>query len=136
MAVTLKTSEEIEKMRIAGRLAGEVLQMIKPHVKVGVTTDELDIRTNAAKVDIEADKIKIRIIIVNDSGTTIFKSSGITASGSKTLASPIGNVNGAFPGFKKTRDVEPIKYAIHPINKAKNVDATIPIFIDLLSLIA
>lgn len=42
MAVTIKTSEEIEKMRIAGRLAGEVLQMIKPHVKVGVTTDELD----------------------------------------------------------------------------------------------
>jgi len=42
MAVTIKTSDEIEKMRIAGRLAGEVLQMIRPHVQVGITTDELD----------------------------------------------------------------------------------------------
>jgi methionyl aminopeptidase len=29
-------------MRVAGRLAGEVLQMIRPHVQAGVTTDELD----------------------------------------------------------------------------------------------
>ena len=29
-------------MRIAGQLAGEVLQMIRPHVKAGITTDELD----------------------------------------------------------------------------------------------
>lgn len=29
-------------MRIAGRLAGEVLQMIRPHVQAGITTDELD----------------------------------------------------------------------------------------------
>ena len=42
MAITIKTPEEIEKMRIAGRLAGEVLQMIRPHVQPGVTTSELD----------------------------------------------------------------------------------------------
>lgn len=42
MAAIIKSSDEIEKMRIAGRLAGEVLQMIKPHVQVGITTDELD----------------------------------------------------------------------------------------------
>lgn len=42
MPVTIKTADEIEKMRIAGRLAGEVLQMIRPHVKAGITTDELD----------------------------------------------------------------------------------------------
>jgi methionyl aminopeptidase len=42
MGITLKTPEQIEKMRIAGRLAGEVLAMIKPYVKAGVTTDELD----------------------------------------------------------------------------------------------
>ena len=42
MAVTIKTSEEIEKMRVAGRLAGEVLQMIRPHVEAGITTAELD----------------------------------------------------------------------------------------------
>ena len=42
MAVTIKTPAEIEKMRVAGRLAAQVLQMIRPHVKAGVTTGELD----------------------------------------------------------------------------------------------
>jgi len=42
MPVTIKTAAEIDKMRTAGRLAGEVLQMIRPHVKPGITTDELD----------------------------------------------------------------------------------------------
>ena len=42
MTVTFKTPDEIEKMRVAGRLAGEVLIMIGEHVKPGVTTEELD----------------------------------------------------------------------------------------------
>ena len=42
MSVTLKSPEEIEKMRVAGRLAAEVLKMIAPHVQPGVTTDALD----------------------------------------------------------------------------------------------
>ncbi|MFT3756642.1 MAG: type I methionyl aminopeptidase [Pseudoxanthomonas sp.] len=42
MAINLKTPEEIEKMREAGRLAAEVLQIVAPHVKPGVTTAELD----------------------------------------------------------------------------------------------
>ncbi len=42
MSVTLKTPEEIEKMRVAGRLAAEVLVMIAPQVQAGVSTDELD----------------------------------------------------------------------------------------------
>ncbi|MBI5040796.1 MAG: type I methionyl aminopeptidase [Gammaproteobacteria bacterium] len=42
MSVTLKSPAEIDKMRIAGRLAALVLQMIRPHVKAGVTTGELD----------------------------------------------------------------------------------------------
>ncbi len=42
MPITIKTSEEIEKMRLAGRLAADVLQMIEPHVQEGITTDELD----------------------------------------------------------------------------------------------
>jgi methionyl aminopeptidase len=40
--VSIKTPEEIEKMRIAGRLAAEVLEMIAPYVKAGVSTGELD----------------------------------------------------------------------------------------------
>jgi methionyl aminopeptidase len=42
MAVTIKTPEEIEKMRVAGRMAAEVLKMIAPHVQPGVTTGALD----------------------------------------------------------------------------------------------
>ncbi|MGK0442386.1 MAG: methionyl aminopeptidase, partial [Pseudohongiellaceae bacterium] len=42
MTVTIKTADEIVKMRVAGRLAGEVLDMITPHVAPGITTDELD----------------------------------------------------------------------------------------------
>lgn len=38
----IKTPKEIEKMRIAGRLAAEALEMIAPHVKSGITTGELD----------------------------------------------------------------------------------------------
>lgn len=42
MAVTIKTEAEIEKMRVAGRLAAEVLEMIEPLVEPGITTGELD----------------------------------------------------------------------------------------------
>lgn len=42
MSIILKTPAEIEKMRIAGRLAAEVLEMIEPYVRPGVTTEELD----------------------------------------------------------------------------------------------
>ena len=42
MPITIKNPEEIELMRIAGRLAADVLQMIAPHVKSGVTTAALD----------------------------------------------------------------------------------------------
>jgi len=42
MSIHIKTPDEIEKMRVAGRLAAEVLEMIEPHVKAGVTTDTLD----------------------------------------------------------------------------------------------
>ena len=44
MQVRIKTPDEIEKMRVAGRLAADVLGMIAPHVRPGVTTGELDIR--------------------------------------------------------------------------------------------
>lgn len=42
MNVTIKTADEIEKMRIAGRLAAEALEMIGEYIKPGVTTGELD----------------------------------------------------------------------------------------------
>jgi methionyl aminopeptidase len=42
MPVTIKTPDEILKMRTAGRLAAEVLEMIEPQVREGITTAELD----------------------------------------------------------------------------------------------
>jgi methionyl aminopeptidase len=42
MAVSIKTPAEIERMRVAGRLAAEVLEMIAPHMEAGITTAELD----------------------------------------------------------------------------------------------
>ncbi|MCC6472689.1 MAG: type I methionyl aminopeptidase [Burkholderiales bacterium] len=42
MAIHIKTAEELQRMRVAGRLAGEVLDFIAAHVKPGISTGELD----------------------------------------------------------------------------------------------
>ncbi len=42
MTITIKTEADAQAMRIAGRLAGEVLDLLTAHVKPGVSTDELD----------------------------------------------------------------------------------------------
>ena len=42
MSVAIKTVDQIEKMRVAGRLAAEVLEMIAPAVQAGISTGELD----------------------------------------------------------------------------------------------
>jgi methionyl aminopeptidase len=53
MSITLKTPAEIEQMRVAGRLAGEVLDYIEPFVKPGVTTEELDKLCHHYMVDVQ-----------------------------------------------------------------------------------
>lgn len=42
MAISIKTEEDIQKMRIAGHLAAEVLGIIEPYIRPGVSTGELD----------------------------------------------------------------------------------------------
>ena len=42
MAVVLKSQEEIEKMRRAGRVVREVLELVRSHVKPGATTLDLE----------------------------------------------------------------------------------------------
>ncbi len=42
MTIHIKTPEELAKMRIAGQLAAEVLEMIGPHVQPGISTGDLD----------------------------------------------------------------------------------------------
>lgn len=42
MAVSIKSKDDIAAMRLAGRLASEVLDFITPHVRPGITTEELD----------------------------------------------------------------------------------------------
>lgn len=42
MSTMIKTAVELDKMRVAGRLAAEVLEMIGDHVAPGISTGELD----------------------------------------------------------------------------------------------
>ena len=42
MTIHIKNSQEIEKMRVADKLASEVLDFITPFVKPGITTEEID----------------------------------------------------------------------------------------------
>jgi methionyl aminopeptidase len=53
MTISIKSPQDIEKMRIAGRLAGEVLDYIGQFVKAGITTDELDKLCHDYMVDIQ-----------------------------------------------------------------------------------
>ena len=53
MPITIKTADEIDKMRVAGRLAAEVLEMVAPYVQPGVTTDELDQRCHRHIVEVQ-----------------------------------------------------------------------------------
>ena len=51
--ITIKSPAEQEKMRVAGRLAADVLDMIGEHVKPGVTTEELDRLCNRFIIDVQ-----------------------------------------------------------------------------------
>ncbi|MFP6775278.1 MAG: type I methionyl aminopeptidase [PS1 clade bacterium] len=42
MSISIKTPDQIDKMRTSGKLAADVLDMIGPHVRAGISTDELD----------------------------------------------------------------------------------------------
>ena len=53
MSIELKTPQDIERMRVAGRLAAEVLDFIAPHVKPGVTTGHLDKLCHDYMVDVQ-----------------------------------------------------------------------------------
>ncbi|MFO1324265.1 MAG: type I methionyl aminopeptidase [Burkholderiales bacterium] len=53
MAVTLKSPDEIAGMRVAGRLASELLDHLTPHVKPGVTTGEINDIAHAYMVDVQ-----------------------------------------------------------------------------------
>lgn len=53
MTIHLKTAEDIAHMRVACRLASEVLDYITPHVKAGVTTGELDKLCHAYMRDVQ-----------------------------------------------------------------------------------
>ncbi|MFZ5699390.1 MAG: type I methionyl aminopeptidase [Pseudomonadota bacterium] len=53
MTIVIKTPAQIEKMRVAGHLAAEVLEMIAPHIKVGVSTGELDRLCHNFIVDVQ-----------------------------------------------------------------------------------
>jgi methionyl aminopeptidase len=53
MTISIKTGADVEGMRVAGRLASEVLDLLTPHVKPGITTDQLDAIAHAHIVDVQ-----------------------------------------------------------------------------------
>jgi len=53
MAITIKNELDIEKMRVAGKLASEVLDFITPHVQPGITTGQLDKLCHDYIVDVQ-----------------------------------------------------------------------------------
>jgi methionyl aminopeptidase len=53
MTITIKNTDDIAAMRVAGRLASEVLDFITPYVKPGVTTNELDKLCHDYIVDVQ-----------------------------------------------------------------------------------
>jgi methionyl aminopeptidase len=53
MSVSLKTADDIAGMRIAGRLAGELLDYLTPFVKPGVTTAELNRLAHDYQVNVQ-----------------------------------------------------------------------------------
>ena len=53
MSIIIKTESEIEKMRVAGKLAADVLEMIEPFVVPGITTDQLDKLCHDYIVDVQ-----------------------------------------------------------------------------------
>jgi methionyl aminopeptidase len=53
MSVSLKSAEDIAGMRVAGRLASELLDWLGPHVQPGVTTGELDRRAHDHQVNVQ-----------------------------------------------------------------------------------
>jgi methionyl aminopeptidase len=53
MSITIKTPEDIAQLRVAGRLAAELLDYLTPHVKPGITTGEIDRLAHAYQVDVQ-----------------------------------------------------------------------------------
>jgi methionyl aminopeptidase len=53
MSIVAKSGAEIDAMRVAGRLASEVLDFIAPHVRAGITTGELDRLCHEYMVDVQ-----------------------------------------------------------------------------------
>jgi methionyl aminopeptidase len=53
MTISIKTPADVEGMRVAGRLASEVLDYLTPYVKPGVTTEELDKIGHHYMVDVQ-----------------------------------------------------------------------------------
>lgn len=53
MTIIIKNEEQIGKMRIAGKLAADVLVMIEPYIKVGVTTNELNVICHDYMVNVQ-----------------------------------------------------------------------------------
>ncbi|MDQ6684341.1 MAG: M24 family metallopeptidase, partial [Pseudomonadota bacterium] len=53
MAIPLKNADEIAAMRVAGRLAAEVLDLLEPQMRPGITTEAIDALAHAHIVGVQ-----------------------------------------------------------------------------------
>jgi methionyl aminopeptidase len=58
--ITLKTPQEVEKMRVSGKVVAEILQILKKEIRPGITTGQLNRIAEA-----EAEKRKARAVFKN-----------------------------------------------------------------------
>lgn len=79
--------------------------LIKPWYR-SLVSDELEINTRAARVDMDAERIRSKIMTDNDSGITLARSSGIKRS---KIGFPRSNASGLDSGVRNTLVVDPMK---------------------------
>ena len=93
MAGLIKTAQEIEKMRIAGQQAADVLTMIEPYVKVGVTTNELNQLCHDFIVNVQGDEPLIPPAVIKQVATNLSENANASVA---TLSAPIQDQADAF----------------------------------------
>ena len=112
MNVSIKTPAEIEKMRIAGRLAADVLVMIEEFVKPGTTTNELNDICHQYIVDHGAKSAPLFYPSYNPNDETAFPKS-ICTSVNKVVCHGIPNDKPLKEGDIVNIDITVIKDGYH-----------------------
>ncbi|NRB39601.1 MAG: type I methionyl aminopeptidase [Pseudomonadales bacterium] len=112
MNVTIKTPDEIAKMRIAGRLAANILLMIEEHIKPGISTNQLNDICHQYTLDHDAKSAPLFYPSYDPTDTTAFPKS-ICTSVNKVVCHGIPNDKPLKEGDTVNIDITVIKDGYH-----------------------